>query len=154
MKRLIGCLVLLAMVAGAAQAHFIFLLPKPDGKAEAVFSDGLEPDDAKFLAKIKHATFGLVAGDKMTKLTAVQNRDVLAIDDTGKDPAWVQGVCPYGVLDKGAGPFLLTYYCRGLVNDTVPRSLATKHMAPAISTLKLDIVLSLAPKGDPRAQVL
>jgi hypothetical protein len=154
MKRLIGCLVLLAVIAGAAQAHFIFLLPKPDGKAEAVFSDGLEPDDAKLLAKIKHATFGLIAGDKMTKLKAVQNKDVLAIDDTGKDPAWVQGVCSYGVLDKGSGPFLLTYYCRGLVNDTVPRSLAAKHMAPAISTLKLDIVLSLDPKADPKAQVL
>ncbi|MGL4555757.1 MAG: DUF3386 family protein [Gemmataceae bacterium] len=154
MKRLIGCLTLFAAIAGSAQAHFIFLLPKPDGRAEAVFSDSLEPDDAKLLAKIKHATFGLVAGDKMVKLTAVPNKDVLAIDDTGKAPAYVQGVCPYGVLDKGKGPFLLTYYCRALVNDTVPRSLATKRTSPAIGTLKLDIVLALEAEGEPKAQVL
>ena len=84
MKRLIGCLVLFAAIAGSARAHFVFLLPKPDGKAEAVFSDALEPDDEKYLAKIKHMTFGLVASDKLETVKAVQRKDVLAIDDPAR----------------------------------------------------------------------
>ena len=154
MRRLLCSLTLLLVFSAVAHAHFLFLLPQTDGKIHAVFSDALEPDNEKLLAKIKHTQFGLVAGDKMAKLTAVQEKDVLALKETGTSPAWVQAVCPYGVLSKTGDPFLLTYYARGLANYTLPRSLKTKYASSAISTLKLDIVLKLDAKAEPRALVL
>lgn len=141
MKRIVGSLVLLAVFVGAARAHFVFLLPKADGSVSAVFSDNLEPDREELLEKIKHATFAVQAGDKMAKLKATKDGDVLKITGAGKGPAWVHGVCPYGVVEKGKEPFLLTYYARSLINDTMPRTLITRHTTPSITTMKLDLLI-------------
>jgi uncharacterized GH25 family protein len=154
MRKFLASLALLVALTTLAQAHFVFLLPQPDGKVHAVFSDDLEPDNEKLLAKIKHSQFGIVAGDKLAKRTATQKGDVLEIAETGNAPAWIQAVCPYGVLTKGDNTFFLAYYARGLANHKLPRSLKTAYSSTAISTLKLDVVLKLETEAEPRALVL
>src|SRR5204862_437921 len=115
----VSCLVAYDLFAGRALRrmvgrsselpYFSVTLPKADGSVSAVFSDNLEPDREELLDKIKHATFAVQAGDKMEKLKATKDGDVLKISGAGKGPGWVHGVCPYGVLEKGKEPFLLTY---------------------------------------------
>src|SRR5207302_933309 len=68
----------------------------------------------------------------------------------GEGPAWVVGVCPYGVVAKGKEPFLLTYYARALVGA---RPAAAPTAAP-IAAMKLDVVPALATDGSPSARVL
>ena len=132
MDKLLGVPLLLAVLAGQAQGHFLFLKPGKDGRAEAVFSDTLDPDRADLLAKFKDARFSVVGGKG---LEAEADGGVLRTASAGKKPAWVVGVCPYGVVDKGKVPFKLAYFARTLVNGT-PSDLP----AEAAKALALDVV--------------
>src|SRR5262249_22367365 len=55
MKRCLLSLVMLVLLASLARAHFIWIVPGQDGAFQVIFSDNLQPDDAKLLAKISGA---------------------------------------------------------------------------------------------------
>ncbi len=140
MRRFLGCAALLAVMAGQAWGHFVFLLPGKDGKAEAVFSDSLEPDSEALLDKIKHTTF--TSGGK--KLKAEKAGAVLRAESAGDRAAWVSAECPYGVITKGKVPFKLTYYAKTVVNAPVSKRLNGK--LPEAKAQPLDIEVSLKGK--------
>jgi hypothetical protein len=140
MRRLLGCVALMVMMAGSAWGHFVFLLPGKDSKAEAVFNDSPAPDSEKLLDKIKHSTFAV--GGK--KLSAEKAGGVLRVEHAGDKAAWVTAECPYGVVEKGKVPFRLTYYAKTAVNVSATKRLNGK--LPDGRGGKLDIEVSLNGK--------
>jgi hypothetical protein len=151
MRRLMG-VVLLVLVTAPAYGHFIFLVPAKDGRAEAVFSDGPVPDDAKLLKKIEHTKFVTYTGGKAVALKAETAGAVLRTATAGVKPTWVYGTCEYGVLAKGKAPFKLTYHCKTVLNAATTTKLDTELPAGRAKALKLDIVPKFGAK--PTATVL
>src|SRR5262245_10125961 len=81
MRRWCSSLLLVAVCAVPARAHFVWIVPfdGPTGTgAQVVFSDNLEPDPNVPIAKVKATEVGLVApGKKVTalKLTPVEGKN-------------------------------------------------------------------------------
>ena len=148
MNRLVGALALLLGVTLAARGHFVFIVPEEGTrKARVVFSDEPRPDRPDLLAKIAHAKLSALVKGKLVALEAAAGKDALGVVAPGEGPAWVVGVCPYGVVAKGKEPFLLTYYARALVG-------AKLGAAAPIAAMKLDVVPVMKSKGGPTARVL
>ena len=98
MNRVIGAVVLLAVMAAVAQAHFVFIVPpaKTGGKLQVVFSDSLKPDRAELLKKkgarqiiacVSHAILNDQGVDRLRKSVI----DELITTDTVLRPA-IKGV--------------------------------------------------------------
>lgn len=133
MKRLLLSLVVLAAVAATARAHFIFIVPDKDGtSAQVIFSDNLEPDDPKLLAKIGKTAYHVRdAEGKAAPIKATTAADAIKLTNLAKGPQLVSGVCNYGVLARGnTDPFLLNYYATAVVGDPAAAAAATKLHAP------------------------
>jgi len=114
MKRLVACLFTLALVAPLAPAHFIWIVPQKDAdSAQVVFSDSLQPDDAKYLEKIARSeVFGLTADGKTVPIKWTLGKEAYDVKLADKQEA-IGLVCNYGVVAKGkTDPFLLHYYAK------------------------------------------
>src|SRR5262245_31221402 len=111
MKRCVLSLLLVALAAVPAPAHFIWIVP--DGadatRAKVVFSDTLGPDDAVDVEKIAATKLYLRDGEgKVASLGWTKGEHAYLVNVPGKGPAVVGGVCAYGVLQRGdSKPFLL-----------------------------------------------
>lgn len=116
MKRCLLSLIVVAMLAPLARAHFIWIVPDKDGKeVHAFFSEDLKPDDPKLLAKIaKSEAFSIAPDGKTTALKWTEQKDHYLLGQSEKQPVQAVGLaCPYGVVQRGkAEPFLLTYYAK------------------------------------------
>ncbi len=100
----------LLLPIGLAQAHFVFIVPAPNGGAQVVFSDNLEPDDESLLDKIAHTKVSAVDQPSPTPLSWKKDNGAFVLDLAGKKTQHIVGECQYGVLKKGdAKPFLLIY---------------------------------------------
>jgi uncharacterized GH25 family protein len=153
MKRLLGTLALLLALSLPARGHFVFLLPADGSRTvRAVFSDSLEPDRPELLKKVAHTRFSsrMPDGDVALKATTVKNALELTVGGTG--PAWVVGVCPYGVTTRGKEPFLLSYYCKTLVGTTPGKAPAAEVLGQRFASLKLEVVP--VPGKEPAVRLL
>jgi hypothetical protein len=153
MKRLLGTMALLLALSLPAQGHFVFLLPAEGSRTvRAVFSDNLEPDRAELLKKVAHTRFSwrMRAGDAPLKATTVKNALEMTVGGTG--PAWVVGVCPYGVTTRGKEPFLLSYYCKTLAGTTPGKSPPAGVLGQRFAWLKLELVP--VPGKEPAVRIL
>ncbi len=123
MKRLLLALVVAAAFVPMARAHFIWIVPDKDGTAKVIFSDNLEPDDPKLLAKIgKTACYARDAEGKATDIKWKDGKDAYILTAPGKGPQLLGGVCAYGVIQRGqTEPFLLNYYATALVGPAPGR---------------------------------
>lgn len=127
MQRCALSVLLLAVAATTAPAHFIWIVPEgTDGTtARVIFSDSLEPDDAVPIEKI--AATRLLVREGTGKGVALdwkkaEHRYLVRVP--GQGPVTLGGICRYGVLQRGEGkPFFLAYYpkyIRGPVEASKP----------------------------------
>jgi uncharacterized GH25 family protein len=132
LPRLLLAAGLTAALAAAARAHFVFVVPQPDGKSvRVVFSEELEPDPG--------VDIGKAAGLKLTARLADGRAAPVALKAAedhlaGELPAGaglVSGRLDYGVLEKGGGkPFLLVYHPKAVLAGADPKAAAPGGAAP------------------------
>jgi uncharacterized GH25 family protein len=153
MRRFLGALVLLLVVTVSARAHFVFILPVEKSRtAQVIFSDSLKPDRAELLKKIAHTRFSTLVDGNQVALKSSIGKDTMDVTAIGEGPAWVVGVCPYGVFTKGKEPMLLTYYCKTIVGMDTPQR--AEFLEKTFLWLKLEVVPLLNAKGGPVVKVL
>lgn len=114
MKRCFVSLMVLALTAPLARAHFIWIVPEKEGtNAQVIFSDTLQPDDAKLLEKIAKTEVLVRGADgKTTAVKWTEGKDAYIVK-AEKGAQGVAAVCHYGVTQRGkTDPFLLNYYAR------------------------------------------
>jgi len=106
-------LVVIAFIADAASAHFLFVRIRPPAEsgryAEVYFSDQAEAGDPRFVAKIAHTKLWVQAkpGEfEPLRVQASADRLRALLPATGS--LAVVGECTYGVIGKK--PFLLRHY--------------------------------------------
>jgi uncharacterized GH25 family protein len=115
---LLGVVCALA-AAGAASAHFVFVVPDANGaRATVVFSEDLQPDEGVTIARV--AALKLTARDAATgKETPVELRageHALTGNLPGAGARVVYGSVTFGVTQRGkTPPYLLVYHPKALV---------------------------------------
>jgi hypothetical protein len=132
----IAMIALLQFVLSAtASAHFIYVYSH-DGKAKVVFGEGLEPDQARFLAGLKSMKAYKVEDGKRVPIELSQQTE----DEAGWFEASLESSghivdihCPYGVFGKGEKKMLLDYSAKYI-------NLNAGQPATANSQLVLDLV--------------
>jgi uncharacterized GH25 family protein len=122
MKRFAITAVSLLVIAGAADCHFVYLVPdNATGTIKAVFSDTLKPDDKVNVEKIERTKLVLVSSagkESALKWEIDKAGSFYKIAVPGTGPRIVAGVTNYGVLQRGEGkPFLLMYYSKAIIGD-------------------------------------
>ncbi len=135
-----------AVVAVPAEAHFVFILPQPDGASiSVVFSDTLGQDEKVDITKISRLQLiGHFHGGKQAPVACQPGLHCLKARLDLAGPRVVFGSLNYGVVPKGKHgalkPYLLKYYPKAVfpeadekiatVSDQVPVELvpvATKN---------------------------
>lgn len=131
MKRFISAIALWLICTLPVRAHFIWIVPEGADTARVVFSENLEPDDPKFLDKIGHMQLSVRGADgKSTPAKITKGKDAYRLELPGKGTRTVEGVCRYGVIQRGnAEPFLLVYHAAALVSQGTIESPAQKTEA-------------------------
>lgn len=134
MIRRFSALLLAVLMAAAAQAHFVFILPAKDAAtATVVMSDDLEVDEAIDAAKIAGAKlFVRDASGKDTPVECKADKHSLTATLPGSGPRVVFGSVNYGVMQKGEGkPYLLAYYPKAILGAVPAAKAAVGEKAPA-----------------------
>lgn len=150
MKRWLFAFLILLAAAPLARAHFIWLVPETDGaSAQVLFSDNLQPDDAKLLEKIAGTNwFARLPSGKTEPLQWKEVKGGYRLTAPTARSQLLGGVCEYGVIQRGnAEPFLLTYSTT-VVLGAPPRN---EFVYQVWDELPLQIVLS---SGDGRECVV
>jgi len=122
MKRFLSALLVLAVVALPARAHFLWIVPDKAaaGKpltAKGIFSESLEPDANVPITKVAQTKLFLRTADGKTsegKWTEDKHAYTITLPD---DKArLVAGICQYGVFQHGKEePVLLNYSAKPVV---------------------------------------
>jgi hypothetical protein len=153
MTRFLGAMTLLLGMTVPAWGHFVFLLPSEGGRTvRAVFSDTPAPDRPELLKKVAHTRFTSRVAGRDFPLKAEAVKSALEMTVGGEGPAWVVGVCSYGVTTRGKEPFLLSYYCKTLMGTTPGVSPGAEVLGQRFAALKLEVVP--VPGKEPAARVL
>ena len=121
MTRSLAVLTLLAVTLPAG-AHFIWLAPH-EGKVRMVFSDDTSPDAGVAITKVAQAQVHIRTSSKPVAAEKTPAEDCYLIALPNPGPAEVGAVCEYGILEKGAEPFLLCYYAKALIGKQSPSAL-------------------------------
>ncbi|MDR3633087.1 MAG: DUF3386 family protein [Isosphaeraceae bacterium] len=109
-------LALLAVCAGDAQAHFLFIRISPMAEAgrtaEVYFSEQAEAGDPRFIEKVAQTKLWVqTEPGQFQELTVRQGADRLRATLPASGSVAVVGLCEYGVLARpNQTPFLLRYY--------------------------------------------
>jgi hypothetical protein len=143
-KQLTRILLTLAIAASLAQAHFIFVVPEPDGAAAKVFiSEELTPDamvSADMVAAAKLSVRDANGADTPLTLTKGANAYIAALPGGG--PRVVHGLLDLGFTQRGEStPHLLLYYPKTILGDAFG----------AHAKLDGDVPVELVPLGLPGA---
>lgn len=138
MTRITFTLLAVAALALPARAHFIWIIPGPDGRgARVVFGDELKPTGPEFLPKIERAEFWALESTPTAHAVA-KTRDGASyrLDVPEGLRGILAGECRYGTLSRGSKePFLLIYHARA----ALPFELGKQPATPC-ERLTLDIV--------------
>lgn len=115
MKRCLFVLLVMAVAAGPARAHFIWIAPDGTNTARVVFSEDTTPDDIVPVTKIAQTKI-YQRGNGRFPVQMVQNNASYVIKL--RQAFTLGGVCVYGVLKKGdAAPFLLVYHPKAVLGE-------------------------------------
>jgi len=139
----LALLCVLSLVPQSTWAHFVWMISEKAGEGTEVkvfFSEGPEPDAAKLLTKIASTKVVCRVTGKEALPVSLREQsqgETGSLNGTApvQKPVSFEGVCEYGVLEKGAAPFLLKYYSRTIAADS-----AESFEKLAKGTLDLDIV--------------
>jgi len=134
MFRRFSALLLAALIAGMAQAHFVFVLPSKDATtAEIVMSDDLEVDEAIDGKKLAGSKFFVRGADgKDTAVETEQDKHSLKAKLPGSGPCVVFGTANWGVMQKGdSKPYLLAYHPKAILGNVPDAKTAVGEMLPA-----------------------
>ncbi len=132
MKALLS-LVMLLIVATAARAHFVWIIPdEAKNQVRVVMSETPAPDDPGLLDKISQTLLQVRdAGGKVTALTFKKGKDALEAEVPNGGPCTVGGVCRYGVMQRGkSDPFLLMYHAKAYVGGSKNSGFKTAATKP------------------------
>lgn len=146
---LVSACVALALLATAAQAHFVWVFTAPDSTGKVVphisFGEAAGPSEVDLLDNVKQTKAWLQKpGQQPQALTLTKQAGeelgswVADIDAQG---AVVFAICDYGVIERGGKALLLQYYAKQL--DATPEQLKTLGRT---EQLPLDVVPAL--EGD------
>lgn len=143
-QQLVRILLTLAIAASLAQAHFIFVVPEPDGASAKVFiSEELTPDamvSADMVAAAKLSVRD--ANGAETPLTLTKGADAYIAALPGGGPRLVHGMLDLGFTQRGEStPHLLLYYPKTVLGDAFG----------ANAKLGGDVPVELVPLGEPGA---
>jgi N-acetylneuraminic acid mutarotase/uncharacterized GH25 family protein len=134
MIRRLSAVLLAGLIAAAAQAHFVFVLPSKDmTTAEVVMSDDLAVDEAIDAAKIAGAKLFIRGADgKDTAIETKEEKHSLTAKLPGNGPRVVFGSVNYGVMQKGdAKPYLLAYHPKAILGNVPAEKTAVGEKVPA-----------------------
>jgi uncharacterized GH25 family protein len=135
MRKVLLGVVCALTAAGAASAHFVFVVPDAGGaRATVVFSEDLQPDEGVSVAKV--APLKLTARDAATgKESPVELRageHALAAAVPGAGARVVYGSVTFGVMQRGKTPaYLLVYHPKALVGAVPADRAAVGAKLPA-----------------------
>jgi len=146
---------MIALAAGPARAHFIFLIPSSDQKsAKMVFSDTLGPDEGVPITKAaKTKLFALDADGKTIDVKMTEQKHHYDVTVSGKSPFMIGGVCEYGVLNKKGDPYLLMYYPKTVLVASV-REDPTESAWMNVGSKRLPLDIVKGGKGEWQIKVL
>ncbi len=113
-------LVTILSFATVASAHFVFVVPQPDGTTAKVFiSEDLKPTD--------EVDVGLVGGTKLmlrdaegheSPLALTKGNQAYTITFSGSGPRLIHGITDLGLTQRGQEkPYLLVYYPKTILGD-------------------------------------
>lgn len=135
------------LIASAAQAHFVFVVPAKDGKSvQVVFSDDLDPDTGIALEKYSAIKLHSLSGDKEAALDLKKGEGFLKADLA--DAQAVRGKLVYGI-GKGTPAYLLVYHPKAVIGKPGKHSHAELEAAPVVASGK--VRFRLLAKGEPVA---
>lgn len=134
MIRPLFALLATGLVAVAAHAHFVFVIPDRAGaSATVVFSEELAPDDGVDIARasgVKLFVRDATGKDAPVEHTAAKHS--LTAKLPGSGPRVVFGSVTYGVIQKGEGkPYLLAYHPKAVVGILPPEKAVVGDKLPA-----------------------
>jgi uncharacterized GH25 family protein len=131
------------IVATAAPAHFVFLVPVDATKGKAVFSDTLKPDDKGVpVERIAGTKLMVIDGGKATDLAWTHDKaaNCYTFDVPGTGTRIVVGTTDYGVSQRGESkPMWLRYFPKAVFGD-IP--------APEKATVGDKVPVELVPVVD------
>jgi uncharacterized GH25 family protein len=128
MKHYALSLLVLAVAALSAPAHFVWFLPGTDAKpseVHIVFSDRLEADDVVPIQKIARTqVYARAADGRKIPLKSTEVEGALRIHVPEKEPRLLAATCRYGVVQKGQDePFLLLYHAKTVAGGNAKTAL-------------------------------
>jgi hypothetical protein len=134
-KPWLHALALVALLAGGAQAHFLFigLTPRAESgrTAEVFFSAQADAGDPEHVKNIAHATLrAQTAPGVFQPMTVHAGLDRLRAHVPGSGSVAVAGLCEYGVLKRPDSTFLLRYYPKAVAGE--PDELAKLERFPEL----------------------
>ena len=136
----------LCSVPATAHAHFLWLVVTGEDNAkrlEVYFSEAAEPGDSELLSKLQDPQAVALHGDKSQPLELKLSESSLsAALDAAANGIYVISY-DYGVISRGAEPFLLKYYAK---TGPDASSAAWQETATA-KQLRLNVVPQLTDKG-------
>lgn len=125
-------LLAIALVAGLAKAHFVFVTTESDGATARVFiSENLTPDlDASMIAGTKLNIRG--ADGNVTPLTLTKaDKAFLSAALAGSGTRVIYGATDLGVMTRGQGkPHVLIYYPKAIAGDAFDAKARVGDEAP------------------------
>lgn len=133
MNRLLLAAFAALVLAPAADAHFVFVVPAANGAAATVvLSEDLNPDEAVPAAKM--AGLKLTVRDAAGKDTAVEYKTEahsLKADLPGAGPRVVFGSVAYGIMQRGESkPYLLSYHPKAVIGRVAADRLVVGEKLP------------------------
>ena len=148
MRAVLTCLAFVAasIVSASAQGHFVWLTvigKGPDAQVEVYFAESADPGEPHLVEKIAGTkVWAHSASNPEAKPVSLKPvRDELAGKLAGPAPNaesyCLDAICDYGVVDKGAQPFLLQYYARHIRGDV--RSFGSSHSNSARAPLEVQL---------------
>ena len=117
------------VIAGAAHAHFPFLVPDGPSSGKAVFADGPKPDAGGVpVDRIANTKVAVLQDGKgvSVPLTLDKAANCYTFQVPGSGPRIAVGTTDYGVVQRGESkPFLLRYYSKAVFGDVPAPEKAT-----------------------------
>ena len=117
MLRFITACTLVVLATAQVHAHFVFVVPAPDGKSvKVVFSDNLSPDENVDINKVASLKLtGRFTNGKEAAIESKVDKHHLAADIKLADPLCVYGSVTYGLMTrKDTKPALLIYHPKAI----------------------------------------
>jgi uncharacterized GH25 family protein len=149
---------LLAAISTVAQAHFLFVLPEPEGKkAKVILSEDLkvsEEVNPNLIAAVKLSLRN--AEGQETPLHLVKTGDAYVTELDGKGARLIHGVLDFGWTQRGTStPHVLIYYPKTIVGDAFDKKAIVGASAPVElipvgvpGALKLQVIARSKPLAD------